>query len=266
MKAYAIVGRPIVRATIYYVTAAFAAETVIALNYQWAPHAPIAFLLALSALVAWTATAGRRWSGYRLLKVAACRGLVAAYSASSVLLCLGVFVIAGKLSHLVSGFPPAPKGTGLGWQVQAALFTGTFAGIAEEVAFRGILQGNFARAFGPRVALAVSIGGFCALHALRAGFAVQLPFYVVLGVSTALIAHIAQSTAPGIAIHLATNTLLAAAALVWGPIEWRRLTDEAAWVALVLSGAAAAAMILVFKRMRALKLLAGRHASAEPTL
>jgi membrane protease YdiL (CAAX protease family) len=263
MTAYTAVGRSIFRGSVYYVTIALAAQIAVDLNYRWAPHAPIAFLLGLLAVVVWTATLGRRWSGYSLLKVSARRDIVAAYSTLAVLLCLGVFVVAGRFSHLVSGFPPAPEGTRPGWQVSAALFTGAFAGIVEEVAFRGILQGNLARAFDPRVAVAVATAAFCALHAWRSGFAAQLAFYAALGLSTGLIAHIARSAAPGMSIHLATNTLLAVAALVWGPLEWARMSSAAAWVGFVVIGLSVAGMVVMLRRLRSLELLSQRLAAVE---
>jgi membrane protease YdiL (CAAX protease family) len=210
----------------------------------------------------WTATLGRRWSGYSLLKVAARPDIVVAYSGSAVLLCLGVFVVAGRFSHLVSGFSPAPEGTGPNWQIAAALFTGAFAAIVEEVAFRGILQGNLAKAFDPRIALTVSTAAFCAMHAWRGGFAAQLPFYAALGLSTALIAHVAQSAAPGISIHLAANTLLAVAALVWGPVEWARLSSAIVWVAFVVAGLAVTGMIVTFKRLQSRTLLGAAERGA----
>lgn len=262
MITYATVGRPILRGAIYYVTIALVVQIAVALNYRWLPHAPVAFLLGLPAILVWTATLGRRWSGYSLLKVSARPDIIAAYSGLAVLLCLGVFIVAGRFSNVVSGFPPAPVGTGPGWQMAAALFAGAFAGIVEEVAFRGILQGNLARAFDPRVALAVATAAFCAMHAWRAGFAAQLPFYAALGLSTALIAHVAQSAAPGISIHLAANTLLAVAALVWGPVEWARLSSAAVWVALVVAALAVAGMIVTLKRLQSRTLLAAAERGA----
>lgn len=265
MIAYTTVGRPILRATIYFVTIALAAQIATDLNYRWVPHVPIGFAAALLAVGIWTATLGRRWSGYSLLRVSSSRSIVTGYSTMAVLLCLSVFIVAGRFSGLVSGFPPPPEGTGPGWQVSAALFTGAFAGIVEEVAFRGILQGNLARSFDPRVALTIAAAAFCALHAWRIGFAAQLPFYAALGLSTGLIAHVARSAAPAISIHLVTNTLLVVTTLACGPIEWAQVSGEVAWVAFAVGTLCVAGMVVMLKRLRSFELLSQRLPVVEPS-
>jgi membrane protease YdiL (CAAX protease family) len=254
MSGYKTILRSLLRAGLYYAAIALFAQIAVELNYRYAPRMPIAFLLGVLLVVAWAATLGRRWSGYPLLKVAVSTGGVALYAGLAVLCCVGVFIWVGKLSHLVSGFPPAPEGSGVSWRISAALFTATFAAITEEVAFRGILQGDLVVSLSPRLAIAISTLVFCALHVWRVSFMAQLPFYAALGLSAALVAHITQSVAPGMAIHLATNTLLAAAALVWGPIEWVRLSDFAFMVALVVSIFAAAGMLFTLQRLRALSI------------
>ena len=264
MTALSACGRAVLRGLIYFAVIALAAQIAVDLNYRWAPHAPVAYVIGIPVLVLWSATLGRRWSGYRLVEISAQRDAVGIYVALAIALCLAGFVIAGKYTHLVSGFPPAPENSGAGWRVSSALFTGGFAAIAEEVTFRGILQGNFARVFDPRIALALATSAFCALHAFRTGFAAQLPFYVVLGLSTALIAQITQSVAPGIAIHIVTNLMLAVLTLIWGPIEWARLPNIGVWVAVAIGGVALAGMVVVLRRLQGFKLLSAHPVSASP--
>jgi membrane protease YdiL (CAAX protease family) len=170
---------------------------------------------------------------------------------------VAMLLVQGVLSRLVAlpqqqelDIRKYPLPTVFAWLVMSA----AFAGVVEETAFRGWMQGPIERRHGPLLAILVtgSLFGFTHFTHPEVGI-VLLPFYLMASAVYGMLAYLTKSILPGLALHAGGNLWSAFGLFAGGRSEWEGLTgpaklvtetgpDPAFWlsVALALGGALAA--------------------------
>lgn len=157
-----------------------------------------------------------------------------------------IFLIAiqARIADVPSGGFPATGQTP--WYVVVAYIAmiGIVAGVVEEAAYRGYMQGELERAYGPVVAIAISSIVFALAH-----FSVPLlPFITVIGALAGTVAYLARSIVPGILVHSAYDFLVILMIWQFGYPRMPRLDlgqgiDELFVIAATLMGLAATGSI-----------------------
>lgn len=91
----------------------------------------------------------------------------------------------------------------------AILMGSAVAGVAEEAGFRGFMQGQLERAYGPGIAIGVTAVIFTSVH-LTHGRAILpfLPFYLLVAVVYGLLAYLTGSIVPGVILHFAGDAMM----------------------------------------------------------
>jgi membrane protease YdiL (CAAX protease family) len=123
----------------------------------------------------------------------------------------------GDLSH-VSAI------TLLGWLLMSAMV----AGIAEESAFRGYMQGPIERRHGPVIAILVtgSLFGFAHFSHPEVGL-VLMPYYLAVATIYGALAYLTNSIWPSAILHAAGNVLGSLDLLTRGQAEWQASSSPA---------------------------------------
>jgi membrane protease YdiL (CAAX protease family) len=127
------------------------------------------------------------------------------------------------------------------------LVTSAFvAGIVEESAFRGYLQGPLERKYGPMLAILLTGFLFGLMHFTHPEVTwVLMPFYMAVAAVYGTLAYLTKSILPGIALHAGGNIfagigLLAGGQSEWQaspipkPLIWETGADAAFWTALIV--------------------------------
>jgi membrane protease YdiL (CAAX protease family) len=138
---------------------------------------------------------------------------------------IGVLLLQGVLARLValpqqrdldpSRFHPA---TVFAWVVMGSLV----AGIVEETAFRGYMQGGIERRHGPFIAILVTGIFFGLAHFSHAEVGlVLMPFYVAVAAVYGGLAYATNSTLPGMVLHAGGDIFSAFSLLTQGRSEWQ---------------------------------------------
>jgi uncharacterized protein len=101
----------------------------------------------------------------------------------------------------------------------AVVVIGVLAGSAEEIFFRGYMQGRLRERFGPAIAIVATSVAFALLHLewIHAGLA------LVLGLWLGFITERAGSALPALAAHVINNALFTLVTALFGGIEDRAL-------------------------------------------
>ena len=101
----------------------------------------------------------------------------------------------------------------------AVVVIGLLAGSAEEVFFRGYMQGRLRERFTPAIAVAVTSAAFALLHLewIHAGLA------LALGLWLGFVTEQAGSALPAVAAHVINNALFTLLTAALGPLEDRAL-------------------------------------------
>lgn len=117
----------------------------------------------------------------------------------------------GDISHL-------PLVTLLGWVLMSAIV----AGIAEESAFRGYMQGGIERRHGPVIAILVTGGlfGFAHFSHPEVGL-ILLPYYLAVATVYGALAYLTNSIYPSMALHTGGNILGSIGLFARGKAEWQ---------------------------------------------
>jgi membrane protease YdiL (CAAX protease family) len=142
----------------------------------------------------------------------------------SILLLQGVM---GRLVRLpaqhdldTSRFPAA---TVLLWVVMS----GIVAGVVEETAFRGYLQGPIERRHGPAVAILITGALFGLAHFSHPDVgATLLPYYVAVAAVYGSLAYFTDSTLPSMTLHAGGNIVSAFDLFTRGRSEWQLSTAQ----------------------------------------
>ena len=116
------------------------------------------------------------------------------------------------------GLEHVPLPTAAALVVMGALF----AGVVEEAAFRGYMQGPIEKRHGPAVAILVTGTFFGLLHFVHPETTLALmPFYMAVSVVYGSLAHLTGSILPGVVLHAGGNMLGALDLFARGQSEWQ---------------------------------------------
>src|SRR5262245_61070698 len=112
----------------------------------------------------------------------------------------------------------------------AVIVIGVLAGSAEEVFFRGYMQGRLRERFTPPTAIAVTSAAFALLHLewIHVGLA------LALGLWLGFITEHAGSALPAVAAHVINNALFTLLTAALGPLEDRALNATLLTASLVV--------------------------------
>jgi len=147
-----------------------------------------------------------------------------------------------------------PQLTVVGLIVAAA----PIAGVVEEVAFRGFMQGPIESRYGLTVAILITGTMFAVAHL---DFAPVLwPYYVAVAAVYGTVTHWTDSILPAVVLHTLGNTYSNLDLLLHGTAEWQAATegstlvwvsgpDAAFWGTLVVLLAAVSACICAYRRL-----------------
>lgn len=149
---------------------------------------------------------------------------------------------------------PFPETAGTPWYVVVSylVMVGAVAGVAEEAGYRGYMQHELERAYGPAAAIAITTAVFAAAHMSLA----LAPFIVAVSVVLGVVAYLARSIWPGIWVHGAYDTFVTT--LIWqfgypkvGNVDLARGPDEAFVVACALTALAATGSLWAMTQLAA---------------
>jgi membrane protease YdiL (CAAX protease family) len=138
---------------------------------------------------------------------------------------VSVLLFQGVLSRLVAlprqrGFDISqyPTITVLLWILMSAVVSG----VVEETSFRGYLQGPIERRHGPVMAILITgvLFGFVHFSHPEVGV-VLLPFYLAVAAVYGALAHVTDSTLPGMVLHAGGNMFSAFDLFTRGRSEWQ---------------------------------------------
>ena len=144
---------------------------------------------------------------------------------------IAVLLLQGVLARLVTlpqqrDIDPSrfPMATVFAWVVMSAIV----AGVTEETAFRGYMQGGIERRHGVAAAILVSGSFFGLMHFTHpeVGLAL-LPFYIAVSAVYGLLAAATNSTYPGMVLHVFGNVFSALSLFTTGRSEWQMTTTPA---------------------------------------
>jgi membrane protease YdiL (CAAX protease family) len=178
---------------------------------------------------------------------------------------VAVLLLQTVMSRLVS-IPPQrdidpsqyPVGTVALWVLMSA----AVAGVVEETAFRGYMQGPIERRHGPAIAILTTGLLFGFLHFTHPEVTVVLlPFYLAVAAVYGMLAYLTNSTLPSMVLHGGGNVVSAFGLFVQGRSEWQGLgaergtlgADGSLWVsvaATLVVGAAAVWAYVALARLR----------------
>jgi membrane protease YdiL (CAAX protease family) len=104
------------------------------------------------------------------------------------------------------------------------------AGIVEESAFRGYMQGPLERAFGVVTAILISGTVFALVHLDFLSAPVLWPYYVAVAFVYGLVVYFTRSILPAIVLHTAGNTYSTLDLWLHGQAEWQAPASQAGTV------------------------------------
>lgn len=147
---------------------------------------------------------------------------------------VGVLLLQGVMARLISlphqqDLDPSkfPLATVFAWVVMSALV----AGVVEETAFRGYIQGGIERRHGPVIAILVTGSLFGLAHFSHPEVGVVLlPYYIAVAAVYGGLAYATNSTFPSMVLHSVGNVLSAFSLFTHGRSEWQPRNSQAALV------------------------------------
>ncbi|NOT39143.1 MAG: CPBP family intramembrane metalloprotease [Alphaproteobacteria bacterium] len=191
-------------------------------------------------IVPWAATRRRELlrveplpaSGWNWALLALVLGFLAAF----------VFLIGiqARIAEVPAGAFPATGNTPWYAVVSYIAMVGIVAGVAEEAAYRGYMQVELERAYGPAAAIVLSSIIFALAH-----FSVPLlPFVTAVGALLGTVAYLARSIVPGLVVHGVYDFLVTLMIWQFGYPQMPKLglsqgIDEPFLIAATLAGLAA---------------------------
>lgn len=112
--------------------------------------------------------------------------------------------IQARIADVPAGAFPATGSTPWYVVLSYIAMVGIVAGVVEEAAYRGYMQVELERAYGPTAAIVISSIVFALAH-----FSVPLlPFIAAVGVLLGTVAYLARSIVPGLIVHAAYDFLV----------------------------------------------------------
>jgi membrane protease YdiL (CAAX protease family) len=239
--------------------------TLLFINLRTSPNIPWAVaVMAMLLWVMWQYLGGRWWP--RSTSEARRQNLRARPASAptffwslaagifSIIALAGLWIVLFQISRTPANSLPDTSKYPLTTLVPVLLMSCVAAPFSEEAGFRGYAQSILERNFRVPTAIVISSALFAAAHLTYGFYWTKLSVYFLVGVVFALIAHLAGSILPAIAVHsLADLTFFT---LIWPHDAGRRLLTEtgvdgwfAIHVAQVVLGAALA--IWCFRRIAA---------------
>jgi membrane protease YdiL (CAAX protease family) len=143
---------------------------------------------------------------------------------------IGVLLLQGVLGRLISlpqqqDLDPSkfPLATVFAWVIMSALV----AGVVEETALRGYVQGGIERRHGPVLAILVTGSLFGLAHFSHPDVGIALlPYYIAVSAVYGGLAYATDSTFPSMILHSAGNVLSAFSLFAQGRSEWQLGTSQ----------------------------------------
>lgn len=152
------------------------------------------------------------------------------------------------------------------------------AGVVEESAFRGYMQGPIERRHGPTLAILVTGTSFGFLHFSHPEVTVRLlPYYMAVAAVYGALAWLTNSIYPSMLLHAGGNVFSSLGLLTTGrgewqasatpqPLIWKTGADTDFWVAVLIALAAGAAAVWAYAGLAAVRHPASTEAFGEQTL
>src|SRR4029079_2537028 len=143
------------------------------------------------------------------------------------------------------------------------LMSAVVAGVVEEAAFRGYMQGPIERRHGPTLAILVTGASFGFLHFSHPEVTVTLlPYYMAVAAVYGALAWLTNSIYPSMLLHAGGNVFSSLGLLTTGkgewqssatpkPLIWETGTDGDFWVAVIIALAATAAAVWAYAGLAA---------------
>jgi membrane protease YdiL (CAAX protease family) len=143
------------------------------------------------------------------------------------------------------------------------IMSAVVAGVVEEAAFRGYMQGQIERRHGPTLAILVTGVAFGFLHFSHPEVTLTLlPYYMAVAAVYGALAWLTNSIYPSMLLHAGGNVFSSLGLLMTGrgewqasatprPLIWETGADGDFWVAAVLALAAGAAAIWAYAGLAA---------------
>ena len=179
-----------------------------------------------------------------------------------------VLLLQGVLGRLVTlpqqqDIDPSkyPLATVAAWVLMSA----AVAGVTEETAFRGYMQGPIERHYGPVIAILITGVLFGFLHFTHPEVTVALlPFYLAVAAVYGMLAYLTNSILPSVVLHGGGNVFVALGLFAGGrsewqvtptpqPLIWESGTDAAFWLtvgAMLVMGAVTVWAYVALARLR----------------
>ncbi len=175
------------------------------------------------------------------------------------------FALARVAPGAVGTVPPALSRLPVATLVAVVVSIAAVAGVAEEAAFRGYMQGPIERRHGPLAAVALGSVAFALAH-LPGGSSAAPRLLVVLlaGVFYGVLARLADSILPGIVLHVAQD--LAGAGLACLAARGDPAPSGAGWPSAAFAGALVAAFVLGAGSVACLRRLAAVSVRLRPAV
>jgi membrane protease YdiL (CAAX protease family) len=140
----------------------------------------------------------------------------------------------GRLVRLPSEAQPivVPSGMPFPTVLLLLLMASVVAGVVEEAAFRGYMQGAIERRHGPVVAILATGAVFGLAHFTHhpAGVLVMLPYYVAVAAVYGGLAWLTNSIYPGLVLHIGGDVFVLTRLWVTGRPEWQQSSAPPALV------------------------------------
>ena len=178
--------------------------------------------------------------------------------------------VVNRLVHLPSVESSASAQLPLLTLVLALPMGALVAGVVEETAFRGYMQGPLERRYGPALAIVVTSAIFAAVHLTHHEVTlIILPYLAAAGAVYGTLAYLTDSILPGLVVHVAGDLfaflmqLASGGRVSWAnpaqpaPLIWERGPDAAFWLTCAGALAVGAAAVLAFREL-------GRVARSAP--
>jgi membrane protease YdiL (CAAX protease family) len=219
----------------YYFALQIIYHTFLGLNEAIVPSTP--WFAGASVLVIFVSAVypGRIWSAWPIFRAGIASSHTFVMVALAMAVCLSTLAISGHYFGIIATHWPAPSGATGSLTIAAPIVYPLYAAVIEEIAFRGILQGQLTAHLGKRAAITTSTIIFVLVHANNAGFGSQIVFFATLSIMCGTLAASTSSVLPAIALHVIVNGILSAMTLIRGPIDTR--TISLPWITIILVAA-----------------------------
>lgn len=243
---------PILQAGATYVAWVILWQLMITVNIAFAPQMPLFVLLGVGMCTWLTRFVSER--GVPGPASLTNDGPAIAFTLLAILLCISCFVLQAALMAVPPIRPlPAPDNVSPVFAVAFAVFGPVFAGVIEEIGFRGIIQRALVPRLGAAGAVAMATFLFAVWHIGSPLFPYQCAGYLVAGVALGLLLHLTRSLALCVLAHGAVNLIMNAYVVSAGssPAQYSATSKFASTSVLLLSGVAMAFVGRLLWRKRA---------------